>query len=406
MKPTNILVISIVIGTLFTVLDVYVLSRWRSAARRNGMNPWWYRIPIGIGIVMLAVYWIVVVRRHFFRMDGIDLTMFRVVMLWALPKVGIALVLLVNDIYRGFRWLYRKGRAALATTTAEVPVVDTERRAMLSKAGWALGAAPYVIVANGTFRGVHDFTTHGVDIVLPGLPRAFEGMRIVQLSDIHAGSFSDHRPFQEVRRIVDGIKPDMIVITGDWVNAVPDELSTIAQDVPKLRAPLGVLASLGNHDHYNSDAQHAALQRHIRSMGVDLLVNDRRILTEGGERLVIAGTDNTGLRQQFARLDRALRDVERSDSVILMAHDPTYFEVDVRDSMVDLMLSGHTHGGQFGVNILGMEWSPAQYVYKHWAGLYREGSQQIYVNRGLGTVGPPMRIGMPPEITVLTLRRG
>jgi predicted MPP superfamily phosphohydrolase len=200
-------------------------------------------------------------------------------------------------------------------------------------------------------------------------------------------------------------KPDAITITGDFINAKPSELTVIERDLARLRAPEGVFASLGNHDHYNTDAEHSALIKAIRERGIDLLVNERRVLQAGSDRLIIAGTDNTGFKQRFARLEQALGDATTEDAVVLLAHDPTFWEREVVGSPVGLMLSGHTHGGQVGVQLMGFEWSPAQYVYRQWAGLYAIGDQHLYVNRGIGTVGPPMRIGIPPEITILTLRR-
>lgn len=210
---------------------------------------------------------------------------------------------------------------------------------------------------------------------------------------------------QEARRIIDGLNADLIVITGDFVNSKPGEMSIIARELAKLKAPEGVLASLGNHDHYNTPEQHRTLVKGIRELGIDLMVNEHRRVGNGDASIIIAGTDNTGFRQDFADLDLALQGVEPGEPTVLLAHDPTFWDKEVvRQRPVDLMLSGHTHGGQFGIQALGFEWSPAQYVYEQWAGLYRKGDQALYVNRGLGTVGPPIRIGVPPEITVFTLR--
>jgi predicted MPP superfamily phosphohydrolase len=179
----------------------------------------------------------------------------------------------------------------------------------------------------------------------------------------------------------------------------------IAREFAKLRAPYGVYASLGNHDHYNSPEDHARLVATIRDLGTELLINQHKRIGESGSSLIIAGTDNTGFRQSFARLDLAMQGVREDEPVILLAHDPTFWDKEVvPDKRVDVMVSGHTHGGQFGVQALGVEWSPAQMIYKQWAGLYTNGDQQLYVNRGIGTVGPPLRIGIPPEITLFTLR--
>jgi predicted MPP superfamily phosphohydrolase len=343
-------------------------------------------------------------------MDGLDVMLFGFVTLWYLPKLGIAPVLLVRDFLRLVRRITWRTEPAPAATPAPAASVESGvtvegRRAFLGKTAWSMAAVPYVLVGDGMWRTIYDFQTVPVDLRMTSLPRAFDGMRIAQISDVHAGSFPDHRPFQEVRRILEMLKPDMIVITGDFVNAKPGEMSVIAREMAQLRAPYGVYASLGNHDHYNTPAEHRELVNTIRGLGVDLLINEHRRIQDGGSSLIIAGTDNTGFKQKFARLDRALDGVMEDEATILLAHDPTFWDSNiVGTTAVDVMLSGHTHGGQFGVQLLGFEWSPAQYVYKQWAGLYAAGEQQLYVNRGIGTVGPPLRIGIPPEITLFTLR--
>lgn len=408
----NIIAFSIWVGVFLTLLDVYVLGHWTSFVRKHSMNRWWYRTMWGIAAVVFVLFWYVVYRRHFFRMDGMDVVLFGIVSLWSMPKIGIALFVFLRDLYRGMMWLggwvmrrFRRVDDDVVIAPDDTDNAVITRRAFLGKAGWSMSVVPYAIVGNGMYRTLYDFQTYEHDVMLPNLPRAFDGMRIVQISDVHAGSFPDHRPFEEVRRIIGAHKPDAIMITGDFVNAKPDELAVLGRELEKLHAPEGVFASLGNHDHYNTLREHADLITALRQRKIDLLVNQRRVLTAGSERLIIAGTDNTGFRQQYGRLEQALGDATEDDAVILLAHDPTYWEKEVVGAPVGLMLSGHTHGGQFGVNIMGFEWSPARYIYRQWAGLYAIGDQQLYVNRGIGTVGPPMRIGVPPEITLITLRR-
>lgn len=399
---------STVLGLTFLLLDIYVLRRWTQHAKRRALHPMWYKALWAIAAVMLIVYGYVMFRRHFFRMDGIDVTLFGFVTLWYLPKIGIVLVLLPRDIWKvAMRMLSKLARntAAAAAEPKHSDVAPSSRREFLGTAAWSVSAIPYLMVGRGMWSTLYDFQVMNVDLVMDRLPRAFDGMRIAQLSDIHAGSFPDHTPFQEVRYILESIKPDAIVITGDFVNQKPEEMAVIAREFAKLRAPYGVYASLGNHDHYNTDAEHARLVSTIRDLGAHLLINQHHRIGEEGAALVIAGTDNTGFRQSFARLDLALQGVAEDEPVILLAHDPTFWDKEVVPKQrVDVMLSGHTHGGQFGVQALGLEWSPAQMIYKQWAGLYQKGDQQLYVNRGIGTVGPPLRIGIPPEITMFTLR--
>ena len=198
----------------------------------------------------------------------------------------------------------------------------------------------------------------------------------------------------------------MIVVTGDWVNTNPDELKLIFPEMGQLSAPLGVYGCLGNHDHYMSNDEHESLVDDIRSVGIDLLINENRILKVDGAQLQLAGTDNTGLRQNFADLDMALAGLAPENPTVLLAHDPTFWDKSVRgNTFVDLMLSGHTHGGQIGLHLLGEDYSIARIIYDQWAGLYREGHQSVYVNRGVGTTAFPIRTAVEPEITLFTLHR-
>ncbi len=401
-QQPSIILFSVVFGLVTILVDIYVLHAWMRHARRRVLSPWWYRIPWIIAATIGVIYWYVVYRRHFFRMDGFDVTLFGVVSLWYLPKIGILPFVLVRDIIAGLRRLWTRRSA----TVQQPPSVDisASRRAFLGTTTWSMAVVPYVMVGQGLWNTIYDFEVTNVPVYLPRLPKAFDGFRIVQISDVHAGSFTDHKPFEEVRRIIDTLKPDMVVVTGDWVNMLPQEMAVIAREVQRLRAEFGVRAVLGNHDHYHSPQDHDRLIATIRGLDVDLMINEHRRITLGNQSLIIAGTDNTGFKQNFARLDTALNGVVEDEATILLAHDPTLWDSQVVGKKpIDLMLSGHTHGGQFGVQLMGVEWSPAQYIYKQWAGLYRTGEQQLYVNRGIGTVGPPLRIGIRPEITHFTL---
>lgn len=400
-SPPNIALFSVVLGIVFVLADIYVLTKWSSFVRSREMNKWLRWSGWIVSAAMLMIYLWVAYRRHTFRLDGFDVTLFGVLTFWYIPKLIIVPVLLVGDFFK----LLRKLSSQILEEPPQSSISVPSRRRFVSNAAWTAAGAPFVLVGNGMWSTLYDFKTYRIDMPIPRLPRSFDGMTILQISDIHAGSFPDHRPFQEVGRIVADLKPDAIVITGDFINANPRELSVIARELAKLKAPHGVFASLGNHDHYHDDTDHNRLLSGIRSLNVDLLVNENRRIQIGDSSLIIAGTDNSGFRQQFANIGEALHGVEDHEPVILLAHDPTFWDAEVvGKSNVDVMLSGHTHGGQFGLQLLGFEWSPAKYVYKQWAGLYSKGSQKLYVNRGIGTVGPPLRVGIPPEITLFTLR--
>jgi predicted MPP superfamily phosphohydrolase len=249
------------------------------------------------------------------------------------------------------------------------------------------------------------------------LPPAFKGLKIIHISDIHSGSFTDK---QAVSHGVDMIlkeKPDLILFTGDLVNNLADEMEDYMDVFGRLNAPMGVFSTLGNHDygdyvHWDSEeAKKANLERlkgvH-KQLGWRLLMNEHVVLEKDNAQIALLGIENWSAKARFPKygdLKKAYAGSEKYPFKILMSHDPSHWDAQVRPEFedIDLMLSGHTHGMQFGVEIPGLKWSPVQYLYKEWAGLYEQGRQKLYVNRGYGFIGYPGRVGILPEITVLEL---
>jgi hypothetical protein len=388
------------------VFDVIVLLAWQRFIRRRGWSRWFARIPWAIALVFLVVSpYVSYQRTSVNRLEEGMFLLFAASTLWYLPKIPIALGVIVMTFARIVRRIVSSIRRWFARQQSSLPSLpDANRRHALETIAWGSAIIPFGIVGKGFFD-TDELMIYEEEITLRALPQAFDGLRIVQISDIHSGSWRSPQPFRRARALIDQLKPDVLVITGDFVNFDPKELELIRADLMRLRADMGVFASLGNHDHYCSPANHSLLRSMISNSGITLLVNSNIPLTTHGETLYLVGTDNTGLGQNFGDLPAALVGVEPGAPTILLAHDPTFWDKQVRNKApIDLMLSGHTHGGQVGIHFLGMELSVAQVVYKQWAGLYRDGDQYLYVNRGLGTVGPPIRIGIPPEITVLTLR--
>lgn len=444
MDSSIILRFIILTAVIEILLDVYVNMTWRRFVHRRQWNIWWSHIVwILSAVVFAASVFSGYSRMTSGTMGEWGMATQYAMWLWYLPKLPIVLVLLIKDKFRLLRWGWRKtitiifrkqARVSLSSSSASVNLsplkeelshsgeilvstpskgsasspenASNSRRDFLQKAGWAMAGVPFIVVTNGMFRTLYDFRVEQVMLPIKGLPPALEGLRILQISDIHAGSFGSERPFAEVGRLIREQKPDVIVVTGDFVNSRPDELPTVYRELELLKAPLGVFGSLGNHDHFMTPENHAVLTSSLQKTAVDLLVNEHRIISIDGAKLAIAGTDNTGFNQHYARLDEALAGIEPGVPTILLAHDPTFWDKEVQGkTSVDAMLSGHTHGGQVAFHIPGMTISPAQIVFKQWAGLYRNGEQLLYVNRGIGTVGPPVRIGVPPEVTVFTLAR-
>ena len=420
-------IFAVLVGLLFA-LDWYVYVHWRVHAKHRPRLRSTLPVYIFFMSVMpfsLPVYFM------FSRWWEVEPKFARglFIAIWAiyyLPKAIIATILLLKDaahlITRLFRWFQdRLGVSPESTSPVQdnseesLDLTDMKRmgrREFISRMGWKASSVPYVIVGYSVFNTLYDFKVHHVDVPLASLPRALDGLRIVQMSDLHAGSFFSERPMMEAVELTLAEKPDVIAITGDFVNNRDSELDRIMPALSKLAAPLGVYGCLGNHDHY---ANTPAVVQRLKNSPIDLLVNAHRTVSIDGADLNLIGTDNTGFNQRYADLPAALSGIPESaeQAHLLLAHDPTFWDLHVRPRFpeIDLMLCGHTHGGQIGLEIGPFRWSLARVAYPRWAGLYQESrtedrsDQYLYVNRGLGTVGPPIRFGVRPEITVLTLKR-
>ncbi len=277
-------------------------------------------------------------------------------------------------------------------------------------------------LAIGMVKWAHDFRLKNIYINLPGLPRCFDGLKIVQISDLHLGSWSSYHTLEEVIREVNGLDPDMVFFTGDIVNFTTGEAGRYEELLGKIEAKRGIYAILGNHDYgdyVNWDSPEAKEQNFddlvelYKRIGWRLLRNENEILGSQDEQIAIIGVENWSAITRFPRygdLEKAMNGTQDIPVKILLSHDPTHWDEEVTKKFkdIDLTLSGHTHGFQFGVELKDFRWSPAQYMYKHWAGLYSVTNshkpQYLYVNRGLGNIGYPGRVGIWPEITLITLR--
>jgi hypothetical protein len=263
-----------------------------------------------------------------------------------------------------------------------------------------------VIVTNGIIRTTHDFRVNRVDLEIDNLPEEHEGLRIVQFSDIHAGSFFTQKPFSRAVKIANNLQPDIFIATGDFVNFSHKEIDLIFDDLSRIEARHGKFGCLGNHDHYMSDDDHRLLIKKINDTGTNLLINSNLVSNINDRDFQLAGVDNSSYRHDYADFDAALGGMDAASPVYLMCHDPSSWDKQVVGKhKADVTFSGHTHGGQVRLGAFGVGISGAQIVYRQWAGLYENSGMQLYVNRGLGTVGPPLRVGIPPEITLFVLKR-
>jgi predicted MPP superfamily phosphohydrolase len=291
-----------------------------------------------------------------------------------------------------------------------------KRRQFLTLAASGLAAIPFVGMLYGITEGKYAYTVEKVKLGFPDLPKAFEGFKIVQISDIHSGSFDDASEVAKGIELINAQQPDLLLFTGDLVNADKDEINPYIDLFKATEAVHGKYCVLGNHDYYGapgdvrtSNEYWEDFYKKYEAMNFRLMNNEHQYIEKDGERICLLGVENWGESPfpQIGDLDKALNGVNEDDFCVLMSHDPTHWEYKVlpNQKKIHLTLSGHTHGMQFGINLPGLKWSPVQYRYKRWMGLYEEAKQYLYVNRGFGFLAFPGRVGMLPEVTVIELTR-
>jgi len=283
--------------------------------------------------------------------------------------------------------------------------------------GLLSGVLPFLIIVYGIFRTLYKFEVHHITLAFNNLPESFKGLRIIQLSDIHLGSFNYryHILDRAIKKIND-LKPDYIFITGDLVNNYAWELKGWKSVFNKLIAQKGKYSVLGNHDYGDysqwksaeeKENNFLAIKQFYIDIGFKLLLNEAEIIKNMKDKLAIIGVENWGKHpfKQYGNLNQALEHVVDVPFKILLSHDPTHWNEEViQKTNITLTLSGHTHGMQAGFKYKNLKWSPIKYKYKHWGGLYNDNRQYLYVNRGLGWLGFPGRLGMRPEITLIELK--
>ncbi len=327
-------------------------------------------------------------------------------------KLVFSLFLMIDDLRRVVQWAFEKVAAPEANRIA--PMAEGVTRSVFLT--WAAAAAAgsfFAAMVHG-FWNRYRYRVHKVPLSFSSLPAAFKGLRVVQLSDIHSGSFTDPKAVQRGVAKIKSLQPDLILFTGDLVNNIAGEMAGYQSLFGELRAPLGIFSVLGNHDYgdyvewENAAAKRANLEKlknvHA-AMGWKLLLNEHVVLQKADDKIALLGVENWSAKARFpkyGRLAAAYAGTENLPFKILLSHDPSHWDAQVRPEYgdIDLTLAGHTHGMQFGVELPWFKWSPVQYVYKQWAGLYEQGMQKLYVNRGFGFLGYPGRVGILPEITL------
>jgi predicted MPP superfamily phosphohydrolase len=339
-----------------------------------------------------------------------------------LSKFIIISFLFIDDVRRLIQWIVVKLFGAKTTTAAAAIAGEgISRSVFLSWLGLAAGGTLFGSLLYG-FSNKYNYNTKRLQLAYDNLPAAFKGLKIVHISDIHSGSFTNKQAvLHGVEKILKE-KPDLILFTGDLVNDRALELDDYMDVFNRLTAPMGVYSTLGNHDYgdyffgHNPTGEKAIektknlqrLKEVHAELGWRLLMNEHVVFEKDGESIALLGIENwsnKGNFTKYGKMDLAHAGTEKYPFKILMSHDPSHWDAQVRMTYpdVDLMLSGHTHGMQFGIEIPGFKWSPVQYMYKQWHGLYENGKQKLYVNPGYGFIGYPGRVGVMAEITVIEL---
>jgi len=331
------------------------------------------------------------------------------------PKLILTFVMALEDILR----LLIGTRNYFANYDKEASFLP-ERRRFVSQVALGIAAIPFLSLIYGMTIGKYNFKVLKQTLFFPDLPDEFDGFKITQISDIHSGSFDNPDKIQHAIDLVNEQSSDLILFTGDIVNTHATEMHPWIDTFNKIQKhEYGKYSVLGNHDYGEyvdwpsevaKEENFNAIKNLYGQIGFNLLLNEHVKIKKGNDEIALVGVENWGVKfKKAGDLNKASENLNKEDFKILMSHDPSHWEMEVKNhpKHFQLTLSGHTHGMQFGIEIPGFfKWSPVEYVYKQWAGLYENVGRYIYVNRGLGFHAYPGRVGIMPEITVIELKKG
>ena len=407
-----------VFSVVFLLIDYYAFQAIKTLTANQSSG-----FQKAVKIIYFSISYLVVLAiiiYNFGNPDGIAkharTALMSFVFINVLAKLFLGIFVFFDDIQRLVRWTVMK----LSNPSPETSDEGISRSKFLATTGLVVAAAPIVSLSWGIISGAHDYRVRRIKLPVKDLPKGLEGLRIGQLSDIHSGSFWNKTAVKGGVQMLADEKVDLAFFTGDLVNNKATEMQEWGSVFAKVNAPLGVYSVFGNHDYgdYVQWESQAKKQKNLadlatihKNMGWNLLMNEHKIIEVDGEKLGVIGVENWGAKARFpkyGKLDVAMENIPETSVNLLLSHDPSHWQAEVlpKYNNIDLTLSGHTHGMQFGVEIPGFKWSPVQYVYDEWAGLYTSNQQYLYVNRGFGYIGYPGRVGILPEISVITLERG
>jgi predicted MPP superfamily phosphohydrolase len=412
---------TIILVAILLLLDIYVFMAVRgilsgSSGRTRGIvfSIYWVLSAMVLLTILLLPYlnwqdWPVNVRSF----------VLTIIFGLVFAKLLVAVFLLLDDLRRGVQWVFKSFTSGRATSS---DIIHITRSRFLTQAAMLMGGGLFATILYG-ITNRYNYRVHKIKLAFKNLPPAFKGLRIVQISDVHSGSFGNKEAVAKGIAMINAQKADIVFFTGDLVNDRAQEMENYMDLFSQIKAPMGVFSTLGNHDYGDyyawpdKDVNGYSVLRNENlekvkalhgELGWRLLMNEHVTLDRGGEQIALLGIENWSAMSRFPKygdMKKAYAGTAHLPFKILLSHDPTHWDAQVRTEYpdIDLTLAGHTHGMQFGVEIPGIRWSPAQYVYKEWAGLYKQGNQHIYVNRGFGFLGYPGRVGILPEITVIDL---
>lgn len=402
-----------ILFTILILIDFYIYYVLKSLFQGFSVNfksiftfLYWSICIVTIGSFLLFHY----IQNPYFRQY-----IFSVGIGWVLTLILMAAFFLIDDFRRGAFWTLGQ-----LSTRAGANFIDMKngipRSTFLTWLGVGISSSLFLSLLSG-FGNKYNYKLIKKRVTLKGLPMAFKGFKIIHISDIHSGSLQDLTAVQKGIDLINKQKADLVLFTGDLVNDRATEMESLMPLFSQIKAPYGVFSTLGNHD-YGDYVKWDTVQEKVKNLadlkqvhanlGWKLMMNENTKIVKEGAFIQLVGIENWGAKARFpkyGKMDMAMQGVVDSDPIILMSHDPSHWEAEVipKYPQVNLTLSGHTHGMQFGLENPYFKWSPVQWVYKQWAGIYQQQEQQLYVNRGFGFLGYPGRVGIMPEITLIEL---
>lgn len=399
---------------LFIVVGIVEFYAWQ-AFKVGFDNKWVQRGYLAISL--FSIVFIVLTLTSFDRQTGqtqMTLLALGLLLLVYIPKLLVMVFLITEDILRLFVGTYQHFSNS-ESSSHFLP----ERRKFVSQFALAIAAIPFASIIYGVIKGRYNYKVMKSTVYYDDLPDEFDGFKILQLSDLHVGSFNNSEKIQYGIDLINEQDFDLLVFTGDIVNSLANEMEGWSEMFKSLKNPVfGKFSILGNHDYgeyvefsssLEKEKNFVAIKEIHPKIGFDLLLNENRKIKKGNAEITLIGVENWGRNfKKAGDLKLASQGVKREDFKILLTHDPSHWELEVQEDPLNyqLTLAGHTHGSQFGIEIPGyFKWSPVQYVNKYWAGMYQKASRYLYVNRGFGYHAYPGRVGIWPEITVLELKK-